>query len=103
MIVEENKMINARDNDVLINAINTITAKLSDELLQEFLNLPDEAQKNLVLIKTAQLLLANVLCQVSVDREELEVITNSQHGEIKELVFNCAVTGFSKKFGLINH
>lgn len=92
-----------KDNEMLINAINTITAKLSDELLQEFFNLPNEAQKNLVLIKSAQLLLANVLCQVSVDREELEIITNSQDGELKELVLNCAVTGFSKKFGLSNH
>lgn len=96
----DNDLLN---NEIMINAINSITAKLSDELLQEFLNLPNEAQKNLVLLKIVQLLLANVLCQIAIDIEELELLAANQSSELNELILNCAATGYAKKFGLVNH
>lgn len=95
-------MQNEQD-EAITHAINTITEKLSNVLLQEFLNLPKELQINIVLIKSAQLLLANILCHISDTKEELENITSSQGMEMKELTFNCAFTGFSDKFDLKKH
>jgi hypothetical protein len=84
--------------ELITNSINTLTKNLSNVLLQEFLKLPSELQMNIVLIKTAQLLLANVLCHVATNKDELEKITDEQGIEIKELTFNCAFSGFSDKY-----
>jgi hypothetical protein len=91
------------DNEMFINAINKITEKLSQELLTQFLKLPKDAQLNIVLIKSAQLLLANILCQVAQNKNELEEIANQQCIELKELIFDCAMTGFSQKFESNKH
>jgi hypothetical protein len=91
------------NDELTTNAINTITENLSKVLLQDFLKLPSELQMNIVLIKTAQLLLANILCHVASNRDELEKIANDQGVEIKELTFNCAFTGFSNKYDLNKH
>lgn len=90
-------------DELITNAINTITEKLSKYLLQEFLTLPTELQMNIVLIKSAQLLLSNILCHIAANKDELEKISNSQGLELKELIFNCAFTGFSDKFDLNRH
>lgn len=85
------------------DAINQLTSKVSNTLLEEFRQLPDDMQLNIVLIKTVQLLLANVLCHVAVNREEFENIVNAQGEEIKELTYTCASTAFSDKFDLSKH
>lgn len=90
-------------DELITNAINSITEKLSNILLQEFLKLPTELQMNIVLIKSAQLLLANVLCHVATNNEELEKISDDQGIEMKELIFNCAFSGFADKFDLNKH
>ncbi len=61
-------------DEMILNAINNITEKLSKMLLREFLKLPPELQMNLVMIKSAQLLLANILCHVANDNDELKKI-----------------------------
>lgn len=92
------------DQDVLIaNAINGLTEKLSITLLQDFLLLPSELQLNIVLIKSAQLLLANVLCHVAETKPELDEIAKEQGMELKELTANCAMVGFADKFNLNQH
>jgi len=90
-------------DESITNAINNVTEKLSGVLLQEFLKLPKELQINIVLIKSAQLLLANILCHVATTKEELENIADDQGVEMKELTFNCALTGFSDKFDINKH
>jgi hypothetical protein len=97
------KMTDESHDELITNAINALTEKLSKVLLQDFLKLPSELQMNIILIKSAQLLLANVLCHVATNKEELESISNDQGAEIKELTFNCAFTGFSDKFDLNKH
>lgn len=89
--------------DLITNSINTLTENLSKVLLQDFLKLPTELQMNIILIKTAQLLLANVLCHVATNKEELDKITDEQGVEIKELTFNCAYSGFSHKYDINKH
>lgn len=96
-------MTKANQDELIADAINTITEKVSKVMLQEFLKLPTEVQINLVLIKSSQLLLANILCQVAADKEELEKIAEDQGIELKELTFNCASTGFSDKFDINKH
>jgi hypothetical protein len=96
-------MKNENQDELITNAINNITEKLSSLLLQEFLKLPKELQINIVLLKSAQLLLANILCHVATTKEELENITDNQGVEMKELTFNCAFTGFSDKFDINKH
>jgi hypothetical protein len=96
-------MKNENQDESITNAINDITEKLSSVLLREFLTLPKELQINIVLITSAQLLLANILCHVATTKEELENIADNQGVEIKELTFNCAFTGFSDKFNLNKH
>lgn len=96
-------MIDEEQNALVTDAINTLTEKLSIVLLKEFLELPDDVQINLVLIKTVQLLLANVLCQVATNNDELKKIVADQGVEMKELTFSCALTGFPEKFGIIKH
>ena len=96
-------MKNKNQDESITNAINNITEKLSNLLLQEFLQLPKELQINIVLIKSAQLLLANILCHVAITKEELENIADAQGAEMKELTFNCAFTGFSDKFNIKKH
>lgn len=86
----------------ITDAINMLTEKLSKVLLDEFLALSDELHVNVVLIKTAQLLLANILCQVSENIEELNKISDLQGTELKELAQHCALTAFSNKFNLKN-
>jgi len=90
-------------DELIANAINAMTEKMSEVLLQEFLSLPKDLQFNIVLIKSAQLLLANVLCQVAMSAEELDGVCESQGAEIKELTLNCAVSGFADKFGVNKH
>ena len=96
-------MTNENQDEFITNAINNLTEKLSIILLEEFLKLPNELQINLVLIKSSQLLLANILCQVATSIEELEKIAEEQKIELKELIFNCAYTGFSDKFEINKH
>ena len=96
-------MKDVNTDESITNAINNITEKLSSLLLQEFLQLPKELQINIVLIKSAQLLLANILCHVATTKEELENIADAQGIEMKELTFNCAFTGFSDKFNIKKH
>ena len=91
-----------QDEQITI-AINKLTEKLSAALLHELLLLPDELQLNLVLIKSTQLMLANILCQVADSQEELEKIVELQGIEIKALTYSCAATGFSDKFELPKH
>lgn len=94
-----------KDNqdELITKAINDITENVSKLLLQDFLKLPSELQMNIILIKSAQLLLANILCQVANNREELEKLCDDQGSEIKELTFNCAFMAFSDKFDLNKH
>lgn len=96
-------MAGENENELYAEAINNITEQLSEILLKEFSKLPSDLQKGLVLIKSSQLLLANVLCQVAMNKDELEEIAAAQGEEMRELIFDCAVIGFAKKFGLINH
>jgi predicted PP-loop superfamily ATPase len=96
-------MKNANSDEFITNAINNITEKLSEVLLQEFLQLPKELQVNIVLIKSSQLLLANILCHVAATKVELTEIVDVQGVEMKELTFNCAFTGFSDKFDIKKH
>lgn len=90
-------------DELISDAINTITENLSKMLLQEFLKLPTELQLNVILIKSAQLLLANILCHIATNKDELEKISDVQGLEVKELTLNCAFTGFSGKFDLNKH
>jgi hypothetical protein len=96
-------MTNENQDELITNAINNITEKLSMILLEEFLKLPKELQINIVLLKSTQLLLANILCQIAADKKELEKIADDQGIEMKELTFNCAFTGFSDKFDAKKH
>ncbi len=91
-------MSDEQQDELITDAINNITQKLGDTLLKEFLDLPEELQINLVLIKTSQLLLANILCQVAANKRELEKITEDQGVEIKDLTMNCAFSAFGGKF-----
>ena len=96
-------MPDVTQDELITNAINNLTEKLSKLLLKEFLKLPTELQMNIVLIKSAQLLLANILCHVATSKEELEKIANAQGTELSELIFNCAFTGFADKFDINKH
>lgn len=96
-------MNNEPDDEVITNAINTLTEKLSKTILKDFLKLPKELQMNIVLIKSAQLLLANILCHIASNKEELKKISEVQGAEISELILNCAFTGFAGKFDLNKH
>lgn len=96
-------MENEIEDELITNAINNITEKLSVLLLNEFLKLPTKHQINLILMKSSQLLLANILCQIAVNRDELAEIIDNQATEIKELTLNCAFTGFFEKFEMIKH
>lgn len=90
-------------DELITNAINQLTEKVGKLMLSEFLKLSQELQINLVLIKSAQLLLANVICHVAISKEELEKIADEQGIELKELTDNCAFIGFSDKFELNKH
>lgn len=96
-------MENDNENELITNAINDITEKVSQVFLQEFLKLPKELQLNVVFIKSAQLLLANVLCHVVANKDELDKILEYQGEEIKELTIDCSFTGFSDKFKVNKH
>lgn len=96
-------MTDVNQDELVTNAINAMTEKLSKVMLQEFLALPTELQMNIVLIKSAQLLLANILCHVTTNQNELEKVVDEQAVEIKELTLNCAFTGFSDKFNVNKH
>lgn len=85
------------------DAINQLTSKVSNTLLEEFKQLPEDMQLNVVLIKTVQLLLANVLCHVAVNRQEFDNILEAQGDEIKELTYTCASTAFADKFEMNKH
>jgi hypothetical protein len=96
-------MNNEPTDESITEAINILTEKLSKVLLEEFLALPAELHINVVLIKIAQLLLANILCQVAENSEELNKISALQGPELKELASHCAIAGFSDKFDLNKH
>ena len=96
-------MPDENQDELITDAINNITEKLSKVLLKEFLKLPKDLQVNVVLIKSAQLLLANILCHIAMTKEELENIANEQGPEMKELIANCAFTGFAHKFDANTH
>lgn len=96
-------MTDPNQDEFITQAINSLTEKLSKVLLQEFLKLATELQLNIVLIKSSQLLLSNILCQVASNIEELKIIVADQGAEIHELTANCAMTGFSDKFNLNRH
>lgn len=90
-------------HELLTDAVNKITQSVSEVLLKEFLKLPENQQISFVLIKSAQLLLANVLCQVAMDKDELETVANAQGVELKELTLDCATSGFGEKFTTNKH
>lgn len=90
-------------DELIANAINAVTEKASTIMLDEFLKLPDEMQLNMVLIKSAQLLLANVLCHVAINKTELEKIAQSQGDELRDLTLSCAYSGFADKFNFNKH
>ena len=96
-------MSKKNQDELVTDAINNLTEKVSTLLLQEFLKLPEELQVTVVLVKSAQLLLANVLCQVAEDRKELEVLIAEQNDEVKELTLNCAFSGYMHKFEVNKH
>jgi|GEM_PF-1931108 hypothetical protein len=96
-------MTEDHNDELITNAINAVTEKLSNTLLEQFLKLPEELRISLLLVKSSQLLLANVLCHVASNNEELEKIVALQDAEIKELTFNCAYSGFADKFSIDKH
>lgn len=89
--------------ELITNAINTITEKLSELLLAELLKLPDELQTGFVLEKVGQLLLSNILCQIASTKADLDKISSKQGQEIIELTTNCAYVGFADKFEIPKH
>jgi hypothetical protein len=91
------------NEELIANTINNLTERVSQVLLEEFLKLPGDLQLNVVLIKTAQLLLANILCHVASTNEELEKIAGEQGVEVKELTINCALSAFTDKFDSPKH
>lgn len=95
--------INENQEEVITAAINKLTEKLSTLLLDELLKLPAELQTGFVLIKTAQLLLSNILCQVATNKDSLDKIADAQGEEIKVLTLDCAFMGFADKFDLQKH
>lgn len=90
-------------DELYADAINGITEKLSHEIIKEYSKLPEELQKGLVLIKSSQLLLANVLCQIAMNREELDELASLQGEEMQNLIMDCAMIGYADKFGIIGH
>jgi len=96
-------MSSESQEEKLTNAINSLTEKISGLLLEEFIKLPQELQLNIVMIKSAQLLLANILCHVATTKIELQKIADEQGNEISELSLNCAYSGFSDKFEMVKH
>lgn len=94
---------NEQNYELFAEAINNIAEKMSAGLLQEYMQLPEELQKSIVLIKAVQLVLANILCQIAITKEELDEIANQQGADIKELIYDCAMTAFAKKFSMSNH
>lgn len=85
------------------DAINDLTSEVSDALLAGFNQLPKDLQLNVVMIKTVQLLLANVLCHVAGNKQEFDDIVTVQGAEISELSYACANTAFAEKFGMNKH
>lgn len=96
-------MTNEDKDQLVSDAINKLTEKLSELLLDELLKLPEELQTGFVLIKSTQLLLSNILCQVASGMDILEKLCEEQGQQIKELTLNCAYSGFSEKFNLNKH
>lgn len=85
------------------DAINELTSSISDALLEGFNQLPQDLQLNVVMIKTVQLLLANVLCHVAQSKAEFDDIVTVQGAEITDLAYACANTAFAGKFGINKH
>lgn len=92
-----------QSQDDLSEAINNLTDKISSTLLKEYTDLPQDMQIGLVLIQSSQLLLANILCHVALNTQELEDLMNEQSAEIRELTLHCAQAGFSDKFHFEKH
>lgn len=89
--------------ELISDAINGLTEKVSKVLLREFLKLPPDYQLNVVMIKAAQLLLSSVLCHAADNMYELEGIISEQAEDLKELTLNCAAAGFTEKFAIQKH
>lgn len=85
------------------DAINSLTSDVSNALLEGFNQLPQDLQLNVVMIKTVQLLLANVLCHVAQNKQEFDDIVTVQGSEISELAYTCANVAFAAKFGIEKH
>lgn len=96
-------MTDEKAQDDLSDAINDLTDKVSTVLLKEYMDLPQEMQIGLVLIQTTQLLLANILCHVALNADELQGLINEQSDEIRELTMHCAHAGFGDKFKFEKH
>ena len=96
-------MTEKSQEELAADMINNLTSKVSHVLLKEFNQLPQELQLNVVMIKTVQLLLANVLCHVAGNKDELDGLISVQGEEVGELVQTCANMAFPEKFGLIKH
>lgn len=92
-----------KKEEAVTAAINNITGKVSEVMLQEYMKLPADIQIGLILIKSTQLLLANVLCQIAADHDELNKLMDEQAEDIKELTHTCAHTGFADKFKTHTH
>ncbi len=91
------------EDEMFLDTINQLTETVSNRLLEDFLKLPDDLQKNVVLVKVAELLLANILCHIATDKKELDEIIEQQVVEMKELIADCAATGFAHKFSSSTH
>lgn len=89
--------------EMVSDAINMITERASRVVIDEFVKLPSDLQMNVVLVKSAQLLLANVLCQVASNMEELDALLETQSDDMKELTMSCAVSAFTDKFSINTH
>lgn len=85
------------------DAINELTSSVSNALLEGFNQLPQDLQLNVVMIKTVQLLLANVLCHVAKNKQEFDDIVTVQGAEITELAYTCANVAFAAKFDIDKH
>ncbi len=96
-------MTTENQEESIAQAINGLTQKVSAVLLEEFLNLDESLQFNVVLIKAAQLMLANILCQVAANTEELDQLAAMQDDELKGLIHYCIHTAFSNKFECHQH
>lgn len=91
------------EHEIYAEVINAITERLSALLIKRYEKLPEELQKGLVLVRSVQLLLANIICQVALNKNELDMLANAQNDDMKELIETCAVIKYAHKFGIVKH